>query len=452
MSGRHAAALPDRTGKRPPEATLVARVEALDASGAGVVDVDGRKLRVGGTLVGEKVVLRQRRGRRRHEADLVEVLEAGSARIPPVCAHFGMCGGCTLQHMPVGAQLEHKQRHLLRVLEAGARVQPEVLLEPIGGPSIGYRRRARLGVKHVPGKGGALVGFRERSSAKLAELSACAILEPRVGNALGDLRAMIDRLDVRHRVPQIEVAMGDAGTALVVRHLEPLSAHDRGVLVEFARVRDWQIHVQPGGPQSIAPLWPDEPAPLTYALPEFELELEFQPTDFIQVNAATNRALVAAAIHHLDVSQEARVLDLFCGIGNFTLALARRAARVTGIEGDAALVARARANARRNGIANAEFACADLSRIESERRWLDERWDRMLLDPPRAGAAEVLAALDGNLPERIVYVSCNPKTLARDAQHLVHRSGYRLMAAGVIDMFPHTSHCEAMAVFHRCGK
>jgi 23S rRNA (uracil1939-C5)-methyltransferase len=436
--------------RRAPAPTAVTTVEALDASGCGVVHVDGRRMLVDGTLVGERVVLRPRRARRqRHRADLVEVLDASRSRIEPACAHFGVCGGCGLQHMPAQAQLEHKQELLLGALDEHGRVRPDALLEPLTGPSTGYRRRARLGVKHVPGKGGVLVGFRERASPKVAELVTCAILEPRIGGALADLRRVLDALKIRHRVPQLEVALGDAGVGVVLRHLEPLSEHDRALLVDFARERGWQLYVQAGGPQSITPLWPGKPAPLRYALPDFDLELAFLPTDFVQVNASVNRKLVRAAVHHLDVQAHSRVLDLFCGIGNFTLAAARHAASVTGVEGDAALVSRARANAERNSIDNADFIVADLSRIDAGSGWWHGRWDRMLLDPPRTGAGAVLSALDRNLPERIVYVSCNPETLARDAGALVHGKGYRLSHAGVVDMFPHTAHSEAMAVFDR---
>lgn len=447
---------PDRSAtdsRGAPAATLVARVEAIDTSGCGIVDIDGRKLQVDGALFGEKVLLAPARGRRRrHQARLVEVLEAASARVSPVCPHFGVCGGCGLQHMPAGAQLELKQRRLLGVLEEHGRVQPDALLAPLTGASTGYRRRARLGVKHVPGKGGVLVGFRERWSSKLAELEACAILEARVGDALASLRESLDRLDIRQRIPQIEVAMGDADTAMIVRHLEPLGERDRDVLIDLARARGWQLYVQPGGPDSIEALWPERPAPLSYALPDFDLVLEFLPSDFVQVNAAMNRALVRTAIHHLDLRADSRVLDLFCGIGNFTLAAARRAARVTGVEGDAALVARARRNARRNRITNAAFAHDDLNSVDGRWRWRQERFDRLLLDPPRTGAGVALAALGADLPERIVYVSCNPETLARDAGDLVHRAGYRLGHVGVVDMFPHTMHCEAMAVFTRGGR
>ena len=439
----------ERTGQPP---TVIARIEALDASGCGIVDVDGRKLLVDGALVGETVVLRPRRGRRRrNEAELVEVLQAARARVAPVCPHFGTCGGCRLQHMPSVVQLEQKQQQLLRALDEHGGVQPDALLKPLTGPTTGYRRRARLGVKYVPGKGGVLVGFRERASPKVAETATCAILDARVGRVIGSLRTMLDRLDIRHRVPQLEVATGDADTALVLRHLDPLGEHDRSVLIEFARAHRWRLYVQSGGPESIAALWPEEPAPLTYALPDFGLELEFMPTDFVQINAAMNRALVRAAIHHLDVQADSRVLDLFCGIGNFTLAAARRAAKVIGVEGDATLVSRARQNARRNGIENADFETADLSRFDTGWRWWRAPFDRLVLDPPRTGAGVALAALDGNRPERIVYVSCNPETLARDAGDLVRRDGYRLSRVGVIDMFPHTLHCEAMAVFERCS-
>ena len=453
---------------------MVATVEALDDAGRGIVRIDGRPVPVEGALAGERVVCRPRRGRRRGAgAELVEVLETAHARVEPACPHFGVCGGCRLQHMPSDAQRDLKQRGLLRALHEHGRVEPEQLLEPLTGRSTAYRRRARLGVKYVPGKGGTLVGFREKNGAKLAELDACAVLEPRVGNAIGSIRRLLDRLDIRHRIPQLEVAMGDTATALVLRHLEPLSVSDRAVLLEFVRERDWQLYLQPGGPDTVHALWPADPAPLSYALPDFDLDLEFLPTDFIQVNAAMNHALVRAAVHHLDLRADSRVLDLFCGIGNFTLAVARRAASVTGVDGDAALVSRALGNAHRNRIDNVSFVGADLMRVDGQWDWWRGgsgillrssssipglgQWDRLLLDPPRSGAEEVLSALggprggplDGQLPQRIVYVSCNPETLARDAGLLVHRKGYRLRHAGIVDMFPHTAHCEAMAVFVR---
>lgn len=433
-----------------PAPERVATVRALDATGSGVVRVDGRDLLVDGALVGERVVCRPRRGRRHgHRADLVEVLAPADHRVDPACPHFGLCGGCRLQHMPDGSQVAWKQRGLLQALDEHGGVVPERVLEPLTGPTTGYRRRARLGVKYVPGKGGTLVGFRERHGAKLAELEACAILARPVGESIRSIRTMLDSLTVRDRVPQLEVAMGDNGTAVVLRHLAPLADSDERALVAYFRARGWQILVQPGGPESVRPLWPVDPAPLTYRLPQFDLTLGFLPTDFVQVNGATNRALVAAAVHHLDLHNDSRVLDLFCGIGNFTLAVARHAARVTGVEASAALVTRARGNAIDNGIGNADFLEADLLAPGAPGEWSRGDWDRLLLDPPRSGAGPALEALGDRLPRRIVYVSCNPLTLAKDAGVLVHREGYRLRRVGVVDMFPHTAHCEALAVFDR---
>jgi 23S rRNA (uracil1939-C5)-methyltransferase len=436
--------------RRAPVPTVVATVETVDAAGCGVVRIDGRSLLVDGALTGESVVCRPRRGRRQgHRADLVEVLEAAPARVAPVCPHFGLCGGCRLQHMPGDAQLVLKEQGLLRALRDDGDVAPDTVLAPLCGPVTGYRRRARLGVKYVPGKGGVLVGFREKHGAKLAELDACAILEPGVGESIGALRRMLGRLTIRNRIPQLEVSMGDSITALVLRHLDPMPECDARVLVDFVRARDWQLYLQPGGPDSVHPLWPGEPAPLSYRLPDFDLELAFLPPDFVQVNGAMNRALVASAVGQLNLRRDSRVLDLFCGIGNFTLAAARRGAEVTGVEGSTVLVSRARSNANRNRIDNAHFVAADLIDVDAAPSWWRDRWDRLLLDPPRSGAGQLLNALKGRLPPRIVYVSCNPQTLARDAGVLVHEQGYRLRHVGVVDMFPHTSHCEAMAVFDR---
>jgi 23S rRNA (uracil1939-C5)-methyltransferase len=435
---------------RAPAPTLVATVEALDDAGRGIIRVDDRTLLVEGALAGESIVCRPRKRRRQtQQADLVEVQDAAQTRVEPVCPHFASCGGCRLQHMSGDAQLTLKQQGLLRALFANGGLEPGTLLEPLVAASTGYRRHARLGVKYVPGKGGALVGFREKHGAKLAELDLCAVLDPRVGGEIENIRRMINRLTVRQRVPQLEVSMGDVGTALVLRHLDPLSQSDVSVLSEFARARAWQIHLQSAGPDSVEALWPLEPPPLAYALPDYDLELEFLPLDFIQVNAAMNQLLVGAALEHLDVHADSRVLDLFCGIGNFSLAVARGAAHVLGVEGSAALVARAAHNAQRNHIDNASFVGADLSRMDEQWPWWREGWDRLLLDPPRSGAAEVLLALAGPFPQRIVYVSCNPQSLARDAGLLVERKGYRLSHAGIVDMFPHTAHCEAMAVFER---
>jgi 23S rRNA (uracil1939-C5)-methyltransferase len=427
---------------------VTARVDGLDGEGRGVVRIDGTDMAIDGALAGEKVLVRcHRRRRRGRQAELVEVLQAVVERATPPCAHFALCGGCWLQHMGLAAQLHVKQRALMAVLAAHVPEPSHGMLEPLVGPSTGYRRRARLGVKYVPGKGGVLVGFREKFSNKLAEIRRCEVLDPRIGHAIADIRRVLGELSIRHRVPQLEVALGDADVALVLRHLDPLSDGDRALLAEFVAARRWQLYLQPGGPASIHPLEPAEPRLLSYHLPAFHVELSFAPTDFVQVNAALNTRLVAAVVEHLDLRGGERVLDLFSGIGNFTLPAARRAARVLGVEGDAALVSRARDNARVNDVGNARFVMADLQRLEELPDWWREPWDRLLLDPPRSGAAEVISALTPRLPGRIVYVSCNPQTLARDAAVLVHDKGYRLRHAGVVDMFPHTMRSEAMAVF-----
>ena len=422
-------------------------IRAVDDRGRGIAEVDGRRVRVPGTLAGERVRVRYRRRRKREdEAELVEVLAAARGRTAPRCPHFLACGGCDWQHLDPDADLRAKQARVLDDL-AQAGVVPERLDAPIRGPRFGYRRKARLGVRFVPGKGGALVGFREKFGNRLAVLDSCAILHPAVGRRVGELRSLVDSLEARERIPQIEVAAGDAGAVLVIRHLEPLGAADVERLRRFGATSGLALALQPGGPESVVPLHGD--TELSYRLDEFGVELRFHPLDFVQVNAAVNAALVARAVAELRPA--GRVLDLFSGIGNFTLAIAARAreATVTGIEGDARLVERARANARRNGLRRVEFHVADLARDDALAPFVAAGVDRLLLDPPRSGAEEVLGSLVAPGPERIVYVSCNPATLARDAGRLVHGLGYRLRALAVADMFPHTSHVESIATLER---
>ncbi|MDX1433963.1 MAG: 23S rRNA (uracil(1939)-C(5))-methyltransferase RlmD [Gammaproteobacteria bacterium] len=424
------------------------RIEDLDDRGRGVARVDGRMIFIEGALTGERVRYRpRRRGRRADVGETVEVLEASPRRVVPACPHYASCGGCRMQHAEHALQLDWKERELLRALAAQGDLRPAELLAPIAGPLGGYRRRARLGARLVPGKGGVLVGFREKFSNKVAALERCAVLDGRVGDSIGELARLLDRLAARDRVAQLEVSVADGALAVVLRHLVPLGEDDRARLVDFARARGWQLYLQPGGPDTIHPLWPQAPASLTYALPEFGVELAFAPTDFVQVNAEVNRRLVAHAVDALAPGPDARVLDLYCGIGNFSLALARRARHVTGIESNAAMVERARGNAERNRIDNVAFQAADLDADPRGTPWWSAPWDGVLLDPPRSGAATVLGALAAPYPRRIVYVSCNPQTLAADGELLTRDKGYTLSAAGVVDMFPHTAHCEAMAVF-----
>ncbi len=428
-----------------------AQIESIDYEGHGVAHLNGKAVFIDGALPGETVLFRYHNKKKTHDTGrVVEVLHASPDRVTPRCAHYGVCGGCSLQHLRPAAQLPAKQRVLQDALTRIGKVQPQAWLSPLEGQPWGYRRRARLGVKLVAKKGGVLVGFRERRSAFITPLTFCEVLDVSVAQRLPDLKILIEGLSCPDRIPQIEVAVGDDASALVFRHLDPLTPADRAALSAFGRQHGIQIWVQPGGPDSVAPLWPDQPEALVYRLPDQGVEFEFAVTDFIQVNADLNRRMVRQALSLLDPQPAERVLDLFCGLGNFSLPLARHAARVLGIEGDARLIDKARLNAVRNAIGNADFITANLFEQGGPDPWGDAHFDKWLLDPPRTGAAEVIQRLPpAHPPARIVYVSCNPATLARDAEVLVHTKGYRLTHAGVMDMFPQTSHVEAMAVFDR---
>ena len=424
-------------------------IEDLTHDGRGVARRDGKAVFVEGALPGEEVSCVYTVRRSRHdEARTVAVIQAAPERVEPRCAHFALCGGCVLQHLEPGAQRMLKQRWLLDSLNHIGKVQPAQILEPLTGPVWGYRRRARLGVKWVVGKGRVLVGFRERHSAFLADLRRCEVLDERVGGLLEELARVIETLSIRERLPQIEVAGGDAVMGLNLRVLTPPSAADVATLQAFGARHGLALYLQPGGPDSVQALQ-GEPGVLRYSLPAFQLELEFQPWHFIQINAAINRQLVEQASAVLEVGPEDRVLDLFCGLGNFTLALARRVREVVGVEGDASLIDWARRNAARNGVSNALFHAADLAGDLTNQPWLQGGYDKILLDPPRSGALEMMPQVAALGARRVVYVSCHPATLARDVGELVHRFGYRLDSAGVLDMFPHTAHVESMAVLVR---
>lgn len=428
-----------------PERVLV--IESLAHDGRGVARADGKAVFVAGALPGERVIARSlKRHRRYDEAVATEVLHPAPGRVAPRCPHFGVCGGCAMQHLDEAQQLETKRLQVEEQLARIGRVAPDRWVPSLGGAAWAYRRRARLGVKWVSKKGRLLVGFRERATPYVAEIDSCAVLAEPVGRLIGALASLVARLSIRERLPQIEVAVGERATALVLRVLDPPSTADLAQLRAFAAAQGVEFYLQPGGYDTVAPL--DPPAtPLGYTLPEFDVELRFEPTDFIQVNAALNRRAVALAVRLLDPGPDEAVLDLFCGLGNFTLPLARRAARVVGVEGEAGLVARARANAARNGIGNAEFHVADLAQDLAAAPWALEPFRRVLLDPPRAGAAAALPLVARLRPARVVYVSCHPASLARDAGELVHVHGFRLAAAGVMDMFPQTAHVESIAVF-----
>lgn len=433
-----------------PEGFFPARIEGPDHEGRGVARLEEKVVFIDGALAGEEVLFRYTRRRGRFdEGEVVEVLRPSPDRVTPRCPHFGLCGGCSMQHVAPEAQVRHKQDRLLEQLDRLGRVQPQALLEPITGPVWGYRHKARIGAKYVPKKGRLLVGFRERRSRFLADLSRCEVLHPALGEHLDDLRLVLDSLAVGRQVPQVELAAGEDATALVFRHLEPLGDQDHEKLARFAQGFGFRIYLQSGGPDTVRPLDPADPPDLGYRLGDFGLEIRFRPTDFTQVNPAINRRMVNRALELLEPAPGDRILDLFCGLGNFTLPLARRAGQVTGVEGEAGLVERARANARRNRIGNVAFHVADLNHPDPEASWLREPVDGLLLDPPRSGALGVVRVLRAPYPRRVVYVSCDIATLARDAGELVHQQGYRLTRAGVMDMFPHTAHAESMAVFEQ---
>ncbi len=438
-----------RRRKRLPEGEFDAIIESLSADGRGVAHLDGKAVFVHGALPDERVRFRYTRRQRRHDEGVVtEVIEASPDRVEPRCAHFGVCGGCSLQHLAPAAQVVAKQQALLDAFTRIGKVTPERWLEPLRAErSWGYRAKARLGVKFVEKKGKVLVGFRERGSSFVADLTACEVLDPRVGRRIESLSTLIGGLSIRNRVAQVEVALGEGDGALILRVLDEPRESDLERMRAFAAESGLCLYLQPSGPDSIVPL--DEPARLYYELPQWGLRLAFLPTDFTQVNAAMNRRMVAQALALLDPQPDERVLDLFCGLGNFTLPLAREAGSVVGVEGDRALVSRARENATANGIDNARFYTANLYEPLEGEPWLRESFDKVLLDPPRSGALEILPELGRLRPRRIVYVSCYPGTLARDAGELVQRHGYRLAAAGVMDMFPHTGHVESIAVFER---
>ncbi|HEY6516543.1 MAG TPA: 23S rRNA (uracil(1939)-C(5))-methyltransferase RlmD [Steroidobacteraceae bacterium] len=430
-----------------------AEVVGLTHDGQGIVRA-GKTVFVAGALPGETVSFERTRKHRQHDdGKLLEVVRPAAERVTPRCAHFGVCGGCALQHLAPEAQVAMKEQELRDNLERVGHVECRAWLPALRGPAWGYRRRARLGAKFVPKKGKVVVGFRERLAPYVADLTRCEVLAEPIGGLVHALGQLLGTLDIHQHVPQIEVAVADNTTALVLRVLKPPSTQDCAKLRDFAAHHALRLYLQSGGLDSIAELAVGDAAaaPLNYALPAFDLTLDFAPTDFVQVNGAVNQALVGRAMELLRPSAQSRVLDLYCGLGNFTLALARTAGHVVGVEGEAGLVERARHNARRNGLANVEFHASDLSKpTELPAGWLRGRYTHVLLDPPRVGAApEMLAAIGRLTPERVLYVSCHPGSLARDVGILVHEHGFTLEAAGVVDMFPHTAHVESMAILER---
>ncbi|WP_428312150.1 23S rRNA (uracil(1939)-C(5))-methyltransferase RlmD [Hydrocarboniphaga sp.] len=434
--------------KPPPAGEFLADVIDLAEDGRGVARIDGKVLFVADALPGERVRFRYTRVTRElDEGQTVGVEVASADRVTPLCKHFGVCGGCALQHLAPEAQIRYKQNQLIQAFARIGKVTPEAIAEPLTGPVWGYRRRARLGAKYVSARSTALVGFRERESSFLAALESCVVLDPRVGLKLRALGELIADLSIRAQLPQIEVAASTEVVALVLRVMSPPDAQDLAKLRAFALEHDVDFYLQPGGPDTVAPLAPP-PRELSYAPLQEPDRLHFRPTDFIQVNGELSRKAVQQAMDWLAPQRGEHVLELFSGLGNFSIPLARAGVQLHAVEGEDALVQRARDNAQRLGL-EIEFSRANLFEPQLEAPWAHAQYDAVLLDPPRAGAQEILPLLGKLAPQRILYVSCHPGTLARDAGLLVREHGYKLVRAGVMDMFPHTAHVESMALFER---
>lgn len=429
-----------------------ATIESLTLEGKGVAHIEGKAVFIDGGLPDEKVTFRYvKKSRSYDEGIVVDVLEASPDRIEAKCQHYDVCGACSWQHLESEKQIAYKQAAMLEQLQHVGKVQPETIFEPMTGELWGYRRKARLGVRYVHKKERVLVGFRERAGSFLADMQSCEILHPSVGKDLTTLQDLVADLSIRERIPQIEMIVGDNATALTVRHLDPLSDTDIEKLQAYAAEHQVQMFLQPKGPDTVHRIYPapDQPAELYYEHPTYNTRIDFGSQDFIQVNQTINRKMVQQALEFLDLQEDETVLDLFCGLGNFTLPMARQAKQVTGVEGDDLMVKRAKQSALNNGIENTQYYACNLMGDMAHVPWLNQTYDKILLDPPRAGAKEVIEHFGKLGAKRIVYVSCNPATLARDAGELVNTHGYCLVGAGVMDMFPHTSHVESIAVFEK---
>lgn len=426
-------------------------IESLDHEGRGIAHVNGKVIFIEGALPGEKVEYSSYHRKPSYEqATATRILKTSSQRVEPLCPHFGTCGGCSLQHLNPNAQTAVKQRVLEDALTHIAKLKPEILYPPITSSTWGYRHRARLSVRFVEKKGGTLVGFHEKRSSFVAVMDTCPILPAAIAKLIPSLKELVANMDARERLPQIEVSIGDGQKVLVLRNLEPLSERDENLLRTFADRHGIVWYLQPKGPATAYLFHPPQTPPLAYSLPEYGLQLRFSPTEFTQVNHGVNQLLVHRAMALLQPQPGERIADMFCGLGNFTLPIARSGATVVGVEGSKELVERARANAVLNGLENrCEYGVANLFEATPESLAALGRFDKMLIDPPRDGAVELVKALGDDAPKRIVYVSCKPSTLARDAAVLIYEKGYRLKGAGIANMFPHTSHVESIALFER---
>lgn len=440
-----------RRRQKLPTQPVRTNIHQLSYEGRGVTTIDGKTTFVFGALAEEQVdFIYTNRRSQFDEGQAIDIIQASDRRVAPKCQHFGVCGGCNQQHLQHQAQVAHKQQVLLSHLEKMAKASPQHILPAIVAEPWGYRNKARLGVRYVHKKASVLVGFRERNSAFLANIDQCEVLNKKIGYLITPLRRLLLSLNAYADIAQLEVAIGDEVAAIVVRHLVELTTDDREKLITFAKQHELQIYLQPSGPESINKLYPkDEIDWLSYRLPEFDLEFRFHPLDFTQVNPHINQHMVSLAMKLLDVSDSDNVLDLFCGLGNFSLPIARKANYVVGVEGDPQMTQRATMNAQHNQLSNTDFYMANLFDDVSNMAWAQQTFDKILLDPPRSGAETIVNNIEKFAAQRIVYVSCNHASLARDANILINQKNYRLTKAGIIDMFPHTAHFENIAVFDK---
>jgi len=441
----------NRRGKPLPTESVSILIDSLSHEGRGVGRIDGKTVFVDAALPGETVEMKYTFQRGKFdEGRCISVENPNPNRVKPPCPHFGICGGCSMQHLSNDAQIAHKQSILQEQLEHFASTQPKEWLVPLQADLLAYRKKARLGARYVIKKERTLIGFREKYSNYLADIEECPVLVKPVSDLLQPMSHLIDQMDGRLFIPQIEVACGDEVVCLIIRHLQPISAKDHTAWVEFAKQNNLIVYLQPKGPKTVHRIWPieDDEAQLSFSLPDYDLEMLMEPLDFTQVNASINQRMIPLALDLLEVNSNDNILDLFCGLGNFTLPLARKANQVVGVEGVQDMVERGTLNAKHNQLDNVEFFQADLAADLSKVEWLDRDYNKVLIDPARSGALEVIANIVKISPEKIVYVSCNPATLARDTGELV-KSGYKLIKAGVMDMFPHTTHVESIALFEK---
>ncbi len=437
-----------RQRKKIPQGLFKATIESLSHEGRGVTHVDDKVVFVDNALPGEEVEFNYVSSRAKFSEGVTEnVISASEQRIEPRCEYFGYCGGCSLQHMSSEAQIEHKQSVLSVQFSHIGNVSPKEFLPPLTGPAFGYRHKARLGVKYVLKKERVLVGFREKRSPFIADIKHCEVLHPDVGHKISDLQQLIENLSIKDQIPQIEVAVSDNGIALVMRHLAEFTNDDLVQLKAFEQQHNFKFYLQPGGYETVHRLDENDKSELFYRLEDHDLNIYFQPIDFTQINIEINQQMINLALELLDVNENDEMLDLFCGVGNFTLPIARKVKSVVGVEGDEGLVQRAKYNADKNNLDNVEFYAADLADFDQDYDFMKKSYNKILLDPARTGAKEIIAALNTKNVERIVYVSCNPATLARDAGILVNEKKFKLKQAGIMDMFPHTAHVESIAVF-----